>query len=72
MMLGEPDHIDTEGVGEPSLAQGFIDHNAVPRGIPAVRKQEIAEFHSEFPLAPPEVWNATSQTVSVALLAVSM
>ena len=38
MMLGEPDHIDAERVGEPRLAQGLVDHDAVPLGIPAVRK----------------------------------
>jgi hypothetical protein len=45
VMLSEPDYIDPERVGEPSLAQRFVDDDAVPFGIPAVGKQEIAEFH---------------------------
>ena len=45
MMLGEPDHVDPELVGEPGLVQRLVDHDAVPFGIAAIREQEIAEFH---------------------------
>ena len=54
MVLGEPDHIAAEFVGEPCLAQRLVDYDAVPLGIAAVGKQEIAEFqHSTSkPLRP--------------------
>ena len=45
MMLGEPDHVDPELVGEPSLAQRLVDHDAVAFGVAAIRKQEVAESH---------------------------
>jgi hypothetical protein len=45
MMLGEPDHVDPELVGEPSLAQRLVDHDAVAFEVAAIRKQKIAEFH---------------------------
>src|SRR5262249_20943987 len=45
MMLRQPDHVDAELVGKPSLSERFIDHDAVPFGVSAVWKQKIAEFH---------------------------
>ena len=48
MMLGKPDHVDAEFVGEQRLAQGLVDHDAVPLGIAAVRKEEIAKFHEVY------------------------
>src|SRR5215472_12849893 len=51
MVLGEPDHIDPELVGQPGFAQRLVDDGAVPLGIAAVRKQEIAEFHGAALLA---------------------
>ena len=44
-MLGEPDHVDPEFVGEPGLVQCLVDHDAVAFGIATIREQEIAEFH---------------------------
>ena len=45
-MLGEPNHVELEFVGQPCLAQGFVDHDPVALGGAAARKQKIAEFHA--------------------------
>src|SRR6266851_2963240 len=46
MMLAKPDNVDPELIGEPRFAQGLVDDDTVPLGVPAVGKQEIAEFHA--------------------------
>ncbi len=51
MMLGQPDRVDAQFVGEPGFAQGLVDHDPVALGIAAVGKQEIAEFHAATPRA---------------------
>ena len=45
MVLGQPDHVGAQLVGQRRLAQGLLDHRAVLRRIAAIGKQEIAEFH---------------------------
>ena len=47
MMLGQPNHVDAQLVGEQRLAQGLVDHGAVALEIAAVGKQEITEEHCE-------------------------
>src|SRR5260221_12453434 len=46
MMLGEPDNVGSELVGQQRLAHRLVDDLAVARRIAAVGKQEIAEFHA--------------------------
>jgi hypothetical protein len=58
MMLGEPNNIDPELFGQPRFAQRLVDHDAIPRGIPAVRKQKVAELHPGPPPTLAEVSNA--------------
>jgi hypothetical protein len=53
MMLGKPDHVDAELVGQPRLAERLVNYDAVPLGIPAVRNEEITEFHADLRLAQP-------------------
>ena len=50
MVLGQPDHIDAQFVGQRRLAQGLLDDRAVARRIAAIGKQEVAEFHTRRPL----------------------
>jgi hypothetical protein len=40
MMLGEPDYVDPEFVGQPCLAQRLVDHDAVAFGVAAIGKQK--------------------------------
>src|SRR6516165_9652824 len=58
MVLGEPNHIDAELVGQPGFTQCLVDDSAVPLGVAAVRKQKIAEFHA----GPPPSPSAASRT----------
>src|SRR4029077_12767916 len=46
MMLGEPDNVGSELVGQERLAHRFVDDLAVARRIAAVGKQKVAEFHA--------------------------
>ncbi len=46
MVLGEPDRIEAEGVGEPCLRQSLLDHRAVLRRIAALGKQKVADPHA--------------------------
>ena len=61
VVLREPDHVEAQLVREPRLAQGLVDHLTIARGITALRKQEIAEFHEELLRqasgATPTYWN---------------
>src|SRR6185437_10246161 len=50
MVLGQPDDVDAERIGQHRLADRLVDHRAVPRRIAAVGKQERAELHTRSPL----------------------
>jgi len=47
MVLGEPDCVEAERVGEARLRQRLLDHHPIARRIAALGEQEVAEFHAD-------------------------